>query len=110
MPELRQVIADQAGKQRGLQLQPQQVVVSPGAKPNLFFPMLALVEAGDEVIYPNPGFPTYEAIIRLAGGTAIPMPLKDENSFSFDLHAFHKLLSERTRLVILNRPATLPVG
>jgi aspartate aminotransferase len=106
---LRQVIAEQVGKQRGLQINPNQVVVTPGAKPNLFFPALALIEPGDEVIYPNPGFPTYEAMIRVAGGTPIPVPLKEESNFSFDLEAFHQLVNQRTKLVILNSPSN-PTG
>ena len=106
---LRQVIAEQAGAQRGLQFNPNQVVVSPGAKPNLFFPALALIERGDEVIYPNPGFPTYEAMIRVAGGTPVPVPLKEDNQFSFDLEAFHQLVNRRTKLVILNSPSN-PTG
>jgi aspartate/methionine/tyrosine aminotransferase len=109
MKSLREVIAEDAGKRHGLQFHPDQVVVSPGAKPNLFFPALALIEAGDEVIYPDPGFPTYEAMIRLAGGIPVPVPLKEENGFSFDLDAFHQLASERTRLVILNSPSN-PTG
>lgn len=68
------------------------MVVSPGGKPNLFFPTLALVEPGNEVIYPNPGFPTYEAIIKVAGGAPIAVPLLEENLFSFDLDAFDKLI------------------
>jgi aspartate/methionine/tyrosine aminotransferase len=106
---LRQVIAEDAGKRRGLQFHPDQVVVSPGAKPNLFFPVLALIEPGDEVIYPNPGFPTYEAMIRVAGGVPIPVPLKEESNFSFDLEAFHQLVNARTKLVILNSPSN-PTG
>jgi aspartate aminotransferase len=106
---LRQVIAEQAGGQRGLQINPNQVVVTPGAKPNLFFPALALIEPGDEVIYPNPGFPTYEAMIRVAGGKPIPVPLKEESNFSFDLEAFHQLVNQHTKLVILNSPSN-PTG
>jgi aspartate aminotransferase len=106
---LREVIAGDAGRRHGLQIHPNQVVVSPGAKPNLFFPMLALIEPGDEVIYPSPGFPTYEAVIRVAGGRPVPVPLKEENNFSFDLDAFHRLVSKRTRLVILNSPSN-PTG
>jgi aspartate aminotransferase len=106
---LREVIAEDAGKLHGLQIHPDQVVVSPGAKPNLFFPVLALIEPGDEVIYPNPGFPTYEAMIRVAGGIPIPVPLKEENNFSFDLEAFHHLVNDHTRLVILNSPSN-PTG
>ncbi len=109
MKELREVIADDASRRHGLQLHPDQVVVSPGAKPNLFFPVLALVEPGDEVIYPNPGFPTYEAMIRVAGGKPVPVPLKEENNFSFDMEAFHRLINNHTRLVILNSPAN-PTG
>jgi aspartate/methionine/tyrosine aminotransferase len=85
------------------------VVVSPGAKPNLFFPTLALVEPGDEVIYPDPGFPTYEAMIQLAGGIPVAVPLLESNSFSFDLDAFHRLVNDRTRLIILNSPSN-PTG
>lgn len=106
---LREVIAEDAGKRHGLHFAPDQVVVSPGAKPNLFFPVLALIEPGDEVIYPNPGFPTYEAMIRVAGGLPIPVPLKEENNFSFDLEVFHRLVNDRTRLVILNSPSN-PTG
>ncbi|MEW6402409.1 MAG: pyridoxal phosphate-dependent aminotransferase [Chloroflexota bacterium] len=109
MKALREVIAEDAGKRYGLPIHPDQVVVSPGAKPNLFFPALALIEPGDEVIYPNPGFPTYEAMIRVAGGVPIPVPLKEENNFSFDLDAFHQLVGERTKLVILNSPSN-PTG
>jgi aspartate/methionine/tyrosine aminotransferase len=85
------------------------VVVSPGAKPNLFFPVLALIEPGDEVIYPDPGFPTYEAMIRLAGGLPIPVHLLEENNFSFDLEVFHRLVNKHTKLVILNSPGN-PTG
>ncbi len=106
---LREVIAKQAGGQRGLQIDPQQVVVSPGAKPSLFFPALALIEPGDEVIYPDPGFPTYEAMIRVAGGIPIAVPLKEESGFSFDLQVFLQLISPRTKLVILNSPSN-PTG
>ncbi|NJD59304.1 MAG: aspartate aminotransferase [Anaerolineales bacterium] len=109
MKALREVIAEDAGRRHNLHIHPDQVVVSPGAKPNLFFPTLALIEPGDEVLYPNPGFPTYEAMIKVAGGVPIPVPLLEGNNFSFDLAAFHKLLSPRTRLVILNSPAN-PTG
>jgi aspartate aminotransferase len=109
MKRLREVIAEESSKRHGLHIYADQVVVSPGAKPNLFFPMLALIEPGDEVIYPDPGFPTYEAVIRLAGGQPIPAPLKEENNFSFDLEAFHHLVNKQTRLVILNSPSN-PTG
>ena len=106
---LRKAIAADAGARRGAEIHPDQVVISPGAKPNLFFPTLALVEPGDEVIYPNPGFPTYEAMIKVAGGIPVPVPLKEENGFSFDLQQFDKLINDRTKLVILNSPSN-PTG
>jgi aspartate aminotransferase len=106
---LREAIAEDVGRRRGIKIDPDEVVVSPGGKPNLFFPTLALVEPGDEVIYPNPGFPTYEAMIGVAGGVPVPVPLLEENSFSFDLEAFDKLISQRTKLIILNSPSN-PTG
>ena len=109
MPALREVIAEDAGRQRGLEFHPDQVVVSPGAKPNLFFPTLALVEEGDEVIYPDPGFPSYEAMIRVAGGKPVPVPLLEENQFSFDLSVFDEVISDKTRMIILNSPGN-PTG
>jgi len=98
-----------AGRQRGLRFQPEQVVVSPGAKPNLFFTALALIEVGDEVLYPDPGFPTYRAMIEVAGGNPVPVPLEEEDNFSFDIQAFDRLMSDRTRLIILNSPGN-PTG
>lgn len=109
MKSLREVIAKDAGKRRGVEFTPDQVVISPGAKPNLFFPTMALVEEGDEVIYPNPGFPTYEAMIRIAGGIPVPVPLLENKQFSFDLNAFDELISNRTKLIILNSPSN-PTG
>jgi len=109
MKELRQVISLDAGKRRGMDFHPDQVVVSPGAKPNLFFPTLALVEEGDEVIYPNPGFPSYDAMIRVAGGKPVPVPLLENNQFSFDLDVFDQVISNRTKLIILNSPGN-PTG
>ena len=109
MKALREAIADDAGRRHAIQIHPDQVVVGPGAKPNLFFPALALIEPGDEVIYPNPGFPTYEAMIKVARGVAIPVPLKEEHNFSFDLEAFNKLVNPHTKLVIINSPSN-PTG
>jgi aspartate/methionine/tyrosine aminotransferase len=87
------------------------VVVGPGGKPGLFFPTLALIEPGrgDEVIYPDPGFPTYRAMIDVAGGVPRPVPLLEEKSFSFDLDAFDSLVNNKTKMVILNSPAN-PTG
>lgn len=109
MPALKEVIARDAGARRGIQIDPDEVVVSPGGKPNLFFPTLALVEPGDEVLYPDPGFPTYEAMIRVAGGVPVAVPLQEHKQFSFDLAAFDRLINERTRLIILNSPGN-PTG
>jgi aspartate aminotransferase len=109
IPLLREVIADYVSRRCGIKIHPDEVLVSPGGKPNLFFPTLALVEPGDEVIYPNPGFPTYEAMIGVAGGVAVPVPLLEENDFSFDLKEFDRLINKRTKLVILNSPSN-PTG
>ena len=107
--KFREVIAEHAGGQRGIKIDATQVVVGTGSKPGLFFPTLALVSPGDEVIYPDPGFPTYEAMIRVAGGVPVPIPLREENQFSFDLDVFDSKISDRTRLVILNSPGN-PTG
>ena len=109
MPALKEAIAAAAGEQRGIPVQPENVVVGPGAKPALFFPTMALVQPGDEVLYPDPGFPTYEAMIGVAGGVPVPVPLKEENDFSLDLEAFARLTGPRTRMIILNSPGN-PTG
>ncbi len=109
LPRLRQVIAEAASARLGIPVQPGEVVVGPGAKPGLFFPTLALVEAGDEVIYPDPGFPTYAAMIEVAGGIPKPVPVLEEKDFSFDLDAFDACINARTKLIILNTPAN-PTG
>jgi aspartate/methionine/tyrosine aminotransferase len=106
---LREAIAEFAGQQRGVSIEPSQVLVSPGAKPNMFFPTLALIEPGDEVVYPDPGFPTYAAMIGVAGGRGLPVPVVEARGFSFDLDAFDRALSDRTRLIILNSPSN-PTG
>ena len=109
MPSLREALAQDVGRRRGIKVHPDEVVVSPGGKPNLFFPTLALVEPGDEVIYPNPGFPTYEAMIKVAGGVPVAVPLLEQNQFSFDLDVFDRLINENTKLIILNSPSN-PTG
>ena len=81
----------------------------PGGKPIIFFPMLALLEPGDEVIYPNPGFPIYESMIRFLGATPVPMPLEESRGFSFDLNLFRDRLTDRTKMVVLNSPQN-PTG
>src|SRR4029079_15183380 len=86
IPELRKAIADYAGKKRGLKFDPENVVVTPGAKPIMFYTMMALLEPGDEVIYPNPGFPIYESMINFLGAKPVPVPLIESRRFSFDLN------------------------
>ncbi|MCC7130472.1 MAG: aspartate aminotransferase [Anaerolineae bacterium UTCFX2] len=109
IPALRKAIAEDAGNRRGINFDAAQVVVGPGAKTALFFPTLALVRPGDEVIYPDPGFPTYRAMIEVAGGVPVPVALREEQDFSFDLDAFDRLLSPKTRLIVLNTPSN-PTG
>ena len=107
--KFRELIAADAGARRGVQITPEMVVVGPGSKPGLFFPTLALVAPGDEVIYPDPGFPSYHAMIRVAGGIPVPVTLREENQFSFDLDVFDSKMSDKTKLIILNSPAN-PTG
>jgi aspartate/methionine/tyrosine aminotransferase len=109
LPELRQSIASYIRRTRGLEVGPERVCVVPGGKPIIFFPMLALIEPGDEVIYPNPSFPIYESMINFVGGTPVPMPLVEDKGFSFDLDLFASKLNDRTKMVILNSPAN-PTG
>jgi len=109
LPELREAIAAHISRTRGVQVGPQHVSVVPGGKPIIFFPMIALLEPGDEVIYPNPGFPIYESMIRFLGATPVPMPLEESRGFSFDLNLFRDRLNERTKMVVLNSPQN-PTG
>ena len=109
MRALREAIAQDAGQRRGVSFTPEQVVVSPGAKPNLFFPTLATIEDGDEVLYPDPGFPTYRAMIQVAGGVPVPYPLAEDDDFSPDLDLLRRAFNKRTRMIILNSPGN-PTG
>jgi len=109
LTNLREIVADVAGKRRGISVSPKQVLISPGAKPAMFFSTLALVEPDDEVVYPDPGFPIYEAMLLVAGGIPKPVPLLESNAFSFDLEAFDRVVNERTRMIILNSPSN-PTG
>ena len=109
LPELREACAAHLSAHRGLEIDPGRVVVAPGAKPFLFFGVLATCEPGDEVIYPNPGFPIYESVIRFAGATPVPLPLVEERGFAFTADDLAERLTPRTRLVILNSPAN-PTG
>ena len=104
LPELRKAIADEVGQTRGVRVQPEEVVVVPGGKPIIFFSILALIDEGDEVIYPNPGFPIYESMINYVGGRGIPIRLREERDFRLDVNELKKLISDRTRLIIVNSP------
>ena len=101
---LKEAIVQEVSSRRGVSPDTEQIVITPGAKPIIFFVILACIEAGDEVIYPNPGFPIYESMINFAGGKAVPLPLREENEFSFDKDEFVSLISERTRMIIINSP------
>ena len=109
LPELREAIASYISRTRGILVGPQQVAVVPGGKPIIFFPLIALVEPGDEVIYPNPGFPIYESMIRFLGAKPVAMPLVESRGFSIDLDLLYDRLTDRTKLVILNAPQN-PTG
>jgi aspartate/methionine/tyrosine aminotransferase len=104
IPELREVLAQHIGAKRGITADPANVIVTPGAKPIMFYAILALVEPGDQVIYPNPGFPIYESMINFIGGEAIPLQLSESRGFAFDVDDLAALISNRTRMIILNSP------
>jgi len=109
IPELREAIAADVARSRGIPVRPEQVVVTPGGKPIMFFTILALVEEGDEVLLPSPAFPIYESMVNFAGGKPVFLPLRQEKGFRLDLDEFRAGLSDRTKLVILNSPAN-PTG
>ncbi len=109
IPEVREAVAEHVSLTRGIRVQPEEVVVTPGAKPIIFFPMLALLQPGDEVIYPDPGFPIYESMIRFTGATPVPVPLRLERNFTFDSEELLGQVTDRTRMVILNSPQN-PTG
>jgi len=109
LPELRETIANYVSRTRGVEVSSNEVVVVPGGKPIMFFAILALIDAGDEVIYPNPGFPIYESMINFAGGKAVPIQLREERDFSLDVDELASLITDRTKLIILNSPQN-PTG
>jgi len=104
LPDLRQTIADYVSRTRGVKAVPEEVVVVPGGKPIIFYTMLALIDEGDEVIYPNPGFPIYESMIHYVGGKAVPIALREDRDFSLDVAELEPLITDRTKLLILNSP------
>jgi len=104
LPELRQAIAEDVSHSRGVKVTSDQVVVVPGGKPIIFFTLLALADVGDEIIYPNPGFPIYESMIDYVGASSVPIRLREEKDFGFDVDELASLINDRTRLIILNSP------
>ena len=107
--EFREVIAEHISETRGVEIHPDEVTVTPGAKPIIFFTILALVNEGDEVIYPNPGFPIYESVIDFIDGKAVPLPLREEVDFRFRIEDLEASISDRTKLLIINSPQN-PTG
>ncbi|MGB9592867.1 MAG: pyridoxal phosphate-dependent aminotransferase [Anaerolineae bacterium] len=104
IPELRKAIAEEMSRTRGIPVEPENVVVTPGGKPIMFYTILALAEPGDEVIYPNPGFPIYESMINFTGAKPVPIPLREEYNFAFDIDEFKRLVTDKTKLIIINSP------
>jgi aspartate/methionine/tyrosine aminotransferase len=104
LPEFRKVIAERWKAERGIPCDADNVVVTPGAKPIMFFAMLALLEEGDEVLYPNPGFPIYESVANFLNARAVPLHLREENEFDLDLHELETKITGRTKLLVLNSP------
>ncbi|MCU1299397.1 MAG: aminotransferase [Acidobacteriaceae bacterium] len=109
LPDLREAIAQEVSRSRGIKVTSDEVVVVPGGKPVIFFTLLALADVGDEVIYPNPGFPIYESMIRYAGAEAVPIRLREEKDFGIDVDELPSLINDRTKLIILNSPQN-PTG
>ncbi|MHB1131704.1 MAG: pyridoxal phosphate-dependent aminotransferase [Chloroflexota bacterium] len=109
LPDLKAAIASESAAVRGVPFSPEQVVVTPGAKPIMFFVIMALIEEGDECIYPNPGFPIYESMINFMGGVPVPVRLREDREFRFDVGELREKVTDRTRLIILNSPQN-PTG
>lgn len=107
--EARSVVADYICRSRGVKTDAEEVVITPGGKPIMFYVILALVDEGDEVVYPNPGFPIYESVINFVGGKAVPVHIKEENDFNLDVCELEKLITPKTKLLIINSPAN-PTG
>jgi len=109
LPEFREVVAKYISRTRNITVGPQNVCIVPGAKPMIFFPMLALLEAGDEVMYPDPGFPIYRSMIGFLDANPVPIPMREERAFSLDLDYIRDRITDRTKLIILNSPEN-PTG
>ena len=109
LPQLREAVAEEVARRRGIPVDPSQVVITPGGKPIMFFSILALVDRGDEVVYPNPGYPIYESMINFAGGRATPYGFREDHDFDVDVGQIIDKITDRTRLLILNSPQN-PTG
>jgi aspartate/methionine/tyrosine aminotransferase len=109
LPEARQAIADYVEKYKGVKSSADEVIITPGGKPIMYYTMQMLVEPGDEVIYPNPSFPIYESCIKFSGGVPVPIPLLAENGFGFDVNLLRKSITDKTKLIIVNNPGN-PTG
>jgi aspartate/methionine/tyrosine aminotransferase len=109
LPALREAVAEYVSRTRGVPVQTEEVVIVPGGKPMIFFPMLALLEEGDEVIYPNPGFPIYESMVNFLNARPVPIRLREEMYFRLDVNELADLITDRTKLIILNSPQN-PTG
>src|SRR5881392_4034698 len=109
LPDLRQAIAEYVSRSRGVEVASDEVVVVPGGKPIIFFSILTLADVGDEVIYPNPGFPIYESMIQYVGARPVPIRLQEEKDFGLDVDELASLINDRTKLIILNSPQN-PTG
>ncbi len=107
--ELREAVAEYIEKTRGIPVSPEEVVITPGGKDVILFTTTALLDEGDEAIYPNPGYPIYESAIKISGAKPVPMPLLEENDFAFDREQFKKLITPKTKLIIINSPGN-PTG
>ena len=108
-PEARQAIADYAMRHKGIKTSKEEVVIVPGGKPIMFYTMQMLINPGDEVVYPNPSFPIYESVIKYAGGVPVPLQLSAKNDFRLDLDEFKKLITPKTKMVLINSPSN-PTG
>ena len=104
IPPLRQAVAAFLERTGRMRVTPDRVIVTPGAKPIMFFTILALADEGDEVLYPDPGFPMYESITRFAGAVPVPVPLRERNGFRIDPGELEHLITDRSKLLILNSP------
>ena len=109
IPEVRETIAEYVRKHKKVDTSAEEIVIVPGGKPIMFFSIMATVNPGDEVIYPNPGFPIYESVIRFVGGKAVPIPLREENQFRLDVNELAQLITPKTKMLIINSPGN-PTG